>query len=109
MTYTAYTKDTETLCVVAVKLNQTNVHANSHTTWGVVTCDICGEQFAIGPSRMQGPRMSAEECAKRLQAVLNEDHKKNRPHADWYEIPDWASGNEPYPFPSPPSKSWSAL
>jgi hypothetical protein len=76
MTYTAYTKDTETLCVVAVKLNQTNVHANSHTTWGVVTCDICGEQFAIGPSRMQGPRIGAEECAKRLQALLNEDHKK---------------------------------
>jgi hypothetical protein len=88
MAYTAYSKNIETLCVVAVKLNQTNVHSPSHTTWGVVTCDICGEQFAIGPSRMQGPKISAEECAKRLEALLNEDHKKNRPHADWYEIPD---------------------
>jgi hypothetical protein len=88
MAYTSYSKGIETTCIVAVRLNQTNVHAPSHTMRGIVTCDICGEKFAIGPSRMRGPRISAEECARRLEVLLNEDHKQDRPHADWYEIPD---------------------
>jgi len=88
MSYKAYDKKIEPLCPVAVKAGQTEVHAPAHETWGVVTCDTCGEKFLIGPNRIYGSRMSAQECAKRLEAFLGEEHSKHRQHPDSYEIPD---------------------
>jgi hypothetical protein len=73
------------LCPEAVKWHQTAVHA---PTWGIVTCDTCKEEFFIGPHRFHGSRIDAEECAKRVDALLGEDHKHNRAHPDSYEIPD---------------------
>jgi hypothetical protein len=88
MSYKGYDKKIEPLCPVAVKMGQTGVHAPAHETWGIVTCETCGEKLFIGPNRIHGSRISAEGCAKRLEALLSEDHKQNRPHADCYEIPD---------------------
>ncbi len=88
MTFKPYEKKIEPLCPVAVKLNQTAVHAPAHDTWGTVTCDSCADRFLIGPNRVYGSRISAEECAKRLDARLAEDHKHNKAHTDSYELPD---------------------
>jgi len=88
MSYTGYDKKIEPLCPVAVRMNQTRVHASAHETWGVVTCDDCGDKLLIGPNHIHGSRINAQEAAKRLEALLAEDHRRNRPHADSYEIAD---------------------
>jgi hypothetical protein len=88
MSFKPYGKKIGPLCSVAVKLGQTAVYAPEHELWGVVTCDECREKFVIGPHRIHGSRIGEQDCAKRLEALLNEDHKQNRPHADSYEIPD---------------------
>jgi hypothetical protein len=88
MNFKPYDKKIEPRCPVAVKLNQTTVHAPAHDTWGTLTCDGCADSFFIGTNRIYGARISAEETAKRLEKLLAEDHKQNRPHADSYEIPD---------------------
>jgi hypothetical protein len=88
MSYAGYHQKIEPLCPVAVRMGQTRVHAPAHETWGVVTCDGCGDKLFIGPNRVYGSRISAQDGAKRLEALLAEDHRQNRPHADSYEIPD---------------------
>ncbi len=89
MAYTAYAKKIEPLCPVAVRMSQTNVHAPAHETWGVVTCNLCGEQFVIGGNRIGGSRITAQECAKRLDSLLAADHqRRDGTHEDSYEIPD---------------------
>lgn len=75
------------LCPVAIKMGQNEVHAPDHETWGTVTCD-CGDQFLIGPSRIYGARITAEQAAKRLESVLEADHKAKRKHQNSYELPD---------------------
>lgn len=55
---------------------------------GFVTCDSCGEKFFIGRNRIAGSRISAQECAKRLDALLGADHRRDGTHEDSYEIPD---------------------
>jgi len=64
MSYRRYSKDMETLCVVAVKLNQANVHAPSHTTWGVVTCAIGKEQFASAQAGCTGPGLAPKRARR---------------------------------------------
>jgi hypothetical protein len=88
MSFKPYDRKIDPLCPVAVKMGQTAVHAPTHDTWGVVTCDACAVKFFIGPNRIHGSRISAQECAKRLDALLAEDHKQNKAHPDSYEIPD---------------------
>ncbi len=88
MAYTPYAKKIEPLCPVAVRVSQIKVHAPAHETWGVVTCDACGEKFFIGRNRIGGTRITAQECAKRLDTLLAEDHRRDGTHADSYEIPD---------------------
>ena len=88
MAYTPYAKKIEPLCPVAVRMPQTKVHAPAHETWGIVTCDSCGEKFFIGRNRIAGSRISAQECAKRLDALLGADHRRDGTHEDSYEISD---------------------
>jgi len=71
---------------VAIKLNQSEVHAPDHDTWGVVTCESCGEKFALGPNRIYGSRSTEAECVKQLEDILKTDHQHNRPHANSYEL-----------------------
>ena len=83
-----YEKKLQPLWPVAVKALQTEVHAPDHDIWGIVTCDSCGEQFHLGPNRMFGAKITAEECSKQLQTLLTADHESGRLHANAYELPD---------------------
>ena len=74
------------LCPVAVKLNQSEVHAPDHATWGFVSCDRCEDKFALGPNRIYGSRTSEKECVKQLEDILKTDHQQGRPHANSYEL-----------------------
>ncbi len=74
------------LCPVAIKLNQSEVHAPDHLTWGIVTCDVCKEKFAIGPNRIFGSQGTPEDYVKELDKLLKADHVHARPHANSYEL-----------------------
>jgi len=83
---TTYRKRLMSLRPVAVKLNQLEVHAPEHSTWGVVSCDGCKDRFAIGPNRIFPGQTTPEECAKELEGLLKADHQHGRPHANSYEL-----------------------
>ena len=70
------------------RMPETKVHAPAHETWGIVTCDSCGEKFFIRRNRIAGSRISAQERAKRLDALLGADHRRDGTHEDSYEISD---------------------
>jgi hypothetical protein len=74
------------LSPVAIKCNQSDVHAPVHDTWGTVACAKCKDEFVIGSNHIYGSRSSAEDCAKQLQLVLAEDHRRNRPHENSYKL-----------------------
>jgi hypothetical protein len=88
MSFKPYRKKIGPLCSVAVKFRQPAVCASENELWGVVTCDECREKFVIGPHRIHGSRIGEQDCARRLEALLSEDHMQSRPHADSYEMPD---------------------
>jgi hypothetical protein len=90
MGYEQYKKKIAPLCPVAVKLGQAEVCAPGHNNWGVVTCDApgCGAKFAIGPDMIYGSRISDVQAAKDLASLLTEDHKRNSPHQNAYELKD---------------------
>ncbi len=73
-------------CPVAIKLNQWEVHAPDHDTWGVVSCESCKDKFALGPNRIYGTHTTPEDGAKELEGLLKEDHQRGRPHANSYEL-----------------------
>jgi cysteinyl-tRNA synthetase len=73
---------------VAVKLNQWEVHAPEHDTWGIVSCDRCKDRFGIGPNRIYPSRNGPEECARELEELLKTDHRDGRAHANSYELKD---------------------
>jgi cysteinyl-tRNA synthetase len=71
---------------VAIRLNQKEVHAPDHETWGIVTCEDCGEKFALGPNRIYGSTTTEQECVNELVGLLKQDHLHNRPHPNSYEL-----------------------
>lgn len=71
---------------VAIKMNQWEVHAPDHATWGTVSCNKCKDKFAIGPNRIYGSRTSEEECVRELEDTLKKDHQKSQPHQNSYEL-----------------------
>ena len=56
--------------------------------WGIVTCDVCGKQFAIGTNRIHGSRVTDMQAAETLTIMLEYDHRMNQPHQNSYEIAD---------------------
>jgi len=82
----AYKASIRPLGPVAIKLNQREVHAPEHDTWGVVSCDLCKDKFAIGPNRIFGSRTTVQECVKELEELLKADHEHDRPHQNSYEL-----------------------
>jgi hypothetical protein len=88
MAYIGYKAKIESLSPVAVKLCQTEVHAPGHDTWGVVTCDACGEKFCIGPNRIYGSRRGEHKCVEQFEAMLAEEHRKGQAHSNSYELAD---------------------
>ena len=85
--YRKYKSKMDSLSPVAVKLGQHEVHAPGHDHWGVVTCDKCGETFAIGPNRIYGAQLDERACAQQFERLLAQDHRRDEVHADAYEIP----------------------
>jgi len=83
-----YKKRISALCPVAIQLQQFEVHAPEHIMWGIVTCNICGKQFAIGPNRTHGSRVTDVQAAEALTLMLEDDHSLNQPHQNSYEIRD---------------------
>ena len=71
---------------VAIKLNQWEVHAPDHNTWGVFSCHSCKDKFALGPNRIFGSRTTEAECVKELEDLLKADHETGRPHPNSYEL-----------------------
>jgi hypothetical protein len=86
--YSKYKSQVNTLSPVAIRLGQSQVHAPDHNTWGVVTCDTCKIEFAIGPNRIHGPRISEQECVDQFETLLAQDHRHDRSHNDSYELSD---------------------
>jgi cysteinyl-tRNA synthetase len=74
------------LCPVAIKFDQSEVHAPDHDTWGTVSCENCEAKFAIGPNRTFGSRSTPEVCAKQLEELLSADHRLGQPHKNSYEL-----------------------
>jgi hypothetical protein len=81
-----YKTKLNSLSPVAIKLNQSEVHAPDHDTWGVVSCDRCKEKFALGPNRIHGSRTTPEEAVKELEDLLKADHEHAQPHKNSYEL-----------------------
>jgi cysteinyl-tRNA synthetase len=82
----SYETSIRPFCPVAIKLNQWEVHAPDHDTWGVVSCDNCKDKFALGPNRIYGSRTTEQQCVRELEDLLKEDHQLGRPHANSYEL-----------------------
>ena len=87
MAFTNYKTKIQPLCPVAIKIGQTEVHAPDHDDWGVVRCDQCAAEYAIGPNRIHGSHRKGEDGAKDLEAILKKDHERKQPHANSYELP----------------------
>ena len=83
-----YKSRIDPLSPVAIKQDQSELHAPNHETWRVVTCRECGERFAVGPHRIYGARISEEAAVKQFEAILANDHRVNRPHENGYELSD---------------------
>lgn len=88
MSYTRCSNEVRSLCPVAIKLGQGEICAPDHFSWGVVVCEVCREQFAIGPNRIYGSRLTDIQVANVLEGKLAEDHKRSSPHQNSYELPD---------------------
>jgi hypothetical protein len=86
--YSKYKSQLDSLSPVAVRLSQSEINAPDHSTWGVVTCDVCNERFAIGPNRIVGARMSEEASVKQFETILAREHHSNHPHSNSYELSD---------------------
>ncbi len=86
MSYAKYKNRLESLNPVAVKLGQTEVHAPEHDTWGVLTCNTCGEKFALGPNRIYASGANEATCVKELESLLVRDHKVNESHHNSYDL-----------------------
>jgi cysteinyl-tRNA synthetase len=71
---------------VAIKLNQREVHAPNHLTWGLVSCSGCKDTFAFGPNRIYGTQKSKEDLEMEVRRLLEADHKGGRPHPNSYEL-----------------------
>jgi len=86
VSYEKYKNRLGSLNPVAVKLGQTEIHAPEHDTWGVLTCNTCGEKFALGPNRIHRNDASEATCVKELESFLVRDHKLNQPHQNSYNL-----------------------
>ena len=86
VSYAKYKHRLDSLNPVAVKLGQIEIHAPQHDTWGILTCDACGEKFALGPNRIYGSRTGEDACVKELDSILARDHAANQGHKNSYDL-----------------------
>lgn len=86
MALEAYKAELNAIGPIAVRIGQLNLRAPQHSTWGVVSCDVCQAQFAIGPNRHYGSRVPEADCIEELKRFLATDHQYSHPHRDGYEL-----------------------
>ena len=84
--YSKYKSKITPLSPVAIRVGQSEVYAPEHHTWGIVTCDICDSQFAIGPNRMWDEDHKEHCFVDRLEANLKQDHSTGQVHLNSYEL-----------------------
>ena len=54
---------------------------------GTLRCDGCGEEFAISQHPAFIDKKLADEQAHWLERVLEEEHERDKKHADQIELP----------------------
>jgi hypothetical protein len=84
---------------IAIKKQWTYTVFFSMQEMGVLRCDVCGEEFAIGHPPHAADRNAAERQAHWLERVLAEDHEREKRHDDRIELPndaslDWGYGRQ---------------
>jgi hypothetical protein len=79
---------------IAIKKQWTYTIFFSLQEMGVLRCDVCGEEFAIGHPPHAADRNTAERQAYWLERVLAEDHEREKRHDDRIELPDWGYGRQ---------------
>jgi len=85
--YESYKERFLGLTPVAIKLHQKEINAAHHYTWGIVTCDQCKMEFAIGEYQVYPQSSRPEmECVQKLERFLAEDHKSAREHENVYDL-----------------------
>jgi len=77
-----YERQLHSLDPVAIRLEQRRVNAPEHDGWGHVTCEACGDTFALGYNRIFGDRMAEAKCVALFEGILAEEHKQGRSHRD---------------------------
>jgi transcription elongation factor Elf1 len=81
-----YKTEIQTLNVVAVKKDQTDVKAPDHDNWGTVTCDSCRAEFLIGPPTLFAVAGTANVYVKKLEEILAGEHTRHQQHQNSYDL-----------------------
>lgn len=71
---------------VAIRLHQERVTAPGHADWGHVTCQSCGDTFALGYNRIFGNKAAEAKYLARFEDILGDEHKRGESHQDAYEL-----------------------
>ena len=74
----------ETPNPIAVKLGS-KAHSPQHEgTGGIIICPTCKEKYGLAPHDDHGWKKSQRKCMLELLEKLDQDHKFQRQHEDWY-------------------------
>jgi hypothetical protein len=81
-----YEKQLHSLGPVAIRLEQRRVNAPGHADWGHVTCESCGDTFALGYNRVFGDRAAEQKCVAMFERILADEHRRGHLHRDAYQL-----------------------
>jgi hypothetical protein len=81
-----YKSETHTPNPVAIRLDQTEVHAPGHKDWAQVTCPACPDKFSIGHHQAFPSISTKQQVTKELLSALADDHSHGRNHRNSYEF-----------------------
>ena len=91
MAKAGYETTIERLSPLAVRKGQTRVCGGREyappVPWtAVVACKSCEAEYLVGPNRIYGSRTTEAQCVQQLEEILAEEHSRNHPHQDAYEL-----------------------
>jgi hypothetical protein len=72
---------------VAIKKSSSE-KATGFQEMGTLRCDGCGEEFFIGHNPRSADKWVAAKQAAWLEKVFEEEHDRDKKHADRIELPD---------------------
>ena len=81
-------KEIELMRAVAVKKGQAQADVASFWEMGTLRCDMCGEEFVIRHHPGFVSKEKAEKQAHWLEKVLDDEHEREKKHADRIQLPD---------------------